>query len=141
MTQKEFFQKVVEANINEEMTAYAAGAIEKITERNEKRKTTPTKSQKENEVFKAQIIEFLSDKEGYTLCSEIAAHFEVKPQKASGVLVRMVEDGTVESTEVKVPKQGKRKGYRLVTAQSKCRGAIAPLKFKINLDFTSLKIS
>ena len=113
MTQKEFFQKVVEANINEEMTAYAVKAIEKITERNETRKTTPTKSQKENEAFKAQIIEFLSDKEGYTLCSEIAAHFEVKTQKASGVLVRMVEDGTVESTEVKVPKQGKRKGYRL----------------------------
>ena len=116
MTQREFFQKVVEANINEEMTTYATKAIEKITERNEKRKTTPTKSQKENEAFKAQIIEFLPDKEGYTLCSEIAAHFEVKTQKASGVLVRMVEDGTVESTEVKVPKQGKRKGYRLVTA-------------------------
>ena len=114
MTQKEFFQKVVEANINEEMTAYATKAIEKITERNEKRKTTPTKSQKANEEFKAQIAEFLAGKEEYTLCSEIADHFEVNTQKASGVLGLMVKDGKVEAADVKV-KNGKRKGYRLVT--------------------------
>lgn len=115
MTQREFFEKVIAANINEEMTAYATGAIGKLDERNAKRKTTPTKSQKANEEFKAQIVEFLTGKEEYTLCSEIADHFEVKTQKASGVLGLMIKDGTVEAADVKV-KGGKRKGYRLVTA-------------------------
>ena len=122
MTQREFFNKVIEANVNDELTAYAHSAIDKLEKRNATRKSTPTKSQKENETFKAQIVEFLSDKEGYTLCSEIAEHFKVKTQKASGVLTLMVKDGTVEVTDVKVPKQGKRKGYRLVTATAEENG-------------------
>ena len=113
MTQREFYTNVIAANINDEMTAFARAAVEKLNKRNTARASKPTKSQQANEIFKTEIIEFLTDKEGYTLCSTIAEHFGVKTQKASGVLVRMVEDGTVESTEVKVPKQGKRKGYRL----------------------------
>lgn len=115
MTQREFFEKVIAANVDEEMTAYAEGAIRKLDDRNAKRKSTPTKSQKANEGFKAQITEFLTGKEEYTLCSEIAEHFEVNTQKASGVLGLMVKDHVVEVADVKV-KGGKRKGYRLVTA-------------------------
>lgn len=115
MTQRDFFKKVIAANVDEEMTAYAESAIRKLDDRNTKRKSTPTKSQKANEEFKAQITEFLTGKEEYTLCSEIAKYFEVNPQKASGVLSLMVKDGTVEAADVKV-KGGKRKGYRLVVA-------------------------
>ena len=115
MTQREFFEKVIAANVDEEMTAYAENAIRKLDDRNAKRKSTPTKSQKANEEFKTQIAEFLTGKEEYTLCSEIAEHFEVNTQKASGVLGLMVKDGTVEAADVKV-KGGKRKGYRLVAA-------------------------
>ena len=115
MTQREFFEKVIEANVNEELTTYANGAIRKLDERNAKRKSTPTKSQKANEEFKTQITEFLTGREDYTLCSEIAEHFEVNTQKASGVLGLMVKDGTIETAEVKV-KGGKRKGYKIVAA-------------------------
>ena len=115
MTQRDFFEMVIAANVNGEMTAYAKNAIRKLDERNAKRKSTPTKSQKANGEFKAQIAEFLAGREDYTLCSEIAEHFDVKTQKASGVLGLMVKDGTVEIADVKV-KGGKRKGYRLVAA-------------------------
>ena len=114
MTQREFFTAIVNGEITEDIKIYAFEAIEKLDKRNEKHKSTPTKSQKANEEFKAQITEFLTGKEEYTLCSEIAEHFEVNVQKASGVLGLMVKDGTVEVADVKV-KGGKRKGYRLVT--------------------------
>jgi hypothetical protein len=112
MTQREFYQAVINANVNAELCAYATNAIEKLDKRNAVRASKPTKSQKANEEFKAQIIEFLTGKEDYTLCSEIAEHFEVKTQKASGVLGLMIKDGTVEVADIKV-KGGKRKGYKL----------------------------
>lgn len=115
MTNREFYQAVINANVNAELTDFAADAIEKLDKRNATRKSKPTKSQAENENFKADIIEFLTGKEDFTLCSAIAAHFNVTSQKATGVLALMVKDGTVEVADVKVPKQGKRKGYRLVT--------------------------
>lgn len=122
MTQREFYTNVIAANINDEMTAFARAAVEKLNKRNTARASKPTKSQQANEIFKTEIIEFLTDKEGYTLCSTIAEHFGVKTQKASGVLTLMVKDGTVEAADVKVPKQGKRKGYRLVTSEGEENG-------------------
>jgi DNA-binding MarR family transcriptional regulator len=116
MTQRDFFTNVIEANINDEMTDFAKEAIAKLDSRNEKRKSTLSKSQKANEAFKGEIITYLTGKDKYTLCSEIAEHFGVTTQKVSGVLTLMVKDGTVETTEVKV-KGGKRKGYKLVTEE------------------------
>ena len=122
MTNREFYQAVINANVNAELTNFAAAAIEKLDKRNANRKSKPTKSQAANENFKTEIIEFLADKEDFTLCSVIAKHFDVTSQKASGVLALMVKDGTVEVADVKVPKQGKRKGYRLVTATTEENG-------------------
>lgn len=113
MTTREFLNTVIKANVSEEVTTYATAALGKLDERNAKRKTTLTPSQKANEAFKEEIKAFLADKEDYTLCSEIAEHFNVKTQKATGVLGLMIKDGTVEAAEIKV-KGGKRKGYRLV---------------------------
>ena len=122
MTNREFYQAVINANVNAELTNFAADAIEKLDKRNATRKSKPTKSQAANENFKADIIEFLTGKEDFTLCSTIAAHFDVTSQKATGVLALMVKDGTVEVADVKVPKQGKRKGYRLVTTREEENG-------------------
>lgn len=122
MTQREFFNKVIEANVNDELTTYARGALDKLDKRNATRKSKPTKSQEANNAFKAEIAEFLADTTDYVLGATIANHFGVTPQKATGVLALMVKDGTVEVTDVKVPKQGKRKGYRLVTATTEENG-------------------
>lgn len=115
MTQREFFTAVTNGTINDEIKAYAANAIDKLNKRNATRSSKPTKSQVANEAFKTEIAEFLAPQEDYVLGTTIAEHFHVTPQKASGVLALMVKAGTVEVTDIKVPKQGKRKGYKLVT--------------------------
>ena len=115
MTNREFFNAVINANINAEITDFATDAIRKLDERNSKRKSTKTAAQKANDAFKVEIAEFLTGREDFTLCSEIAKHFGVTTQKVTGVLGLMVEDGTVVAADVKV-KGGKRKGYK-VTAK------------------------
>lgn len=112
MTNREFFTAIINANINAEITDFATDAIRKLDERNSKRKSTQTAAQKANETFKAEIADFLTDKEDFVLCSEIAKHFGVSTQKVTGVLSLMVKDGTVIAADVKV-KGGKRKGYRV----------------------------
>ena len=113
MTNREFFTAVINANINAEITDFATDAIRKLDERNSKRKSTQTAAQKANETFKAEIADFLTNKEDFVLCSEIAKHFGVSTQKVTGVLSLMVKDGTVVAADVKV-KGGKRKGYKVV---------------------------
>lgn len=112
MTNREFFTAIINANINAEITDFATDAIRKLDERNSKRKSTQTAVQKANETFKAEIADFLTDKEDFVLCSEIAKHFGVSTQKVTGVLSLMVKDGTVIAADVKV-KGGKRKGYKV----------------------------
>ena len=122
MTNREFYQAVIDANVSAELTDFAAAAIDKLDKHNASRKSKPTKSQAANENFKVEIIKFLTGKEDFTLCSAIAEHFSVTTQKATGVLALMVKDGTVEVADVKAPKQGKRKGYKLVTAREEENG-------------------
>ena len=114
MTNREFFTAIINANINAEITDFATDAIRKLDERNSKRKSTQTAAQKANETFKAEIADFLTDKEDFVLCSEIAKHFGVSTQKVTGVLSLMIKDGTVVAADVKV-KGGKRKGYKVKT--------------------------
>lgn len=114
MTNREFFTAVINANINAEITDFATDAIRKLDERNSKRKSTQTAAQKANDAFKVEIADFLTDKEDFVLCSEIAKHFGVSTQKVTGVLALMVKDGTVVAEDVKV-KGGKRKGYKVKT--------------------------
>lgn len=111
MTNREFYETVINANINDEITAYATAAIEKMDKANEKRRNTPTKSQKENEPIIAAITEILNDE--VKTASDIAATLEISVQKASSLLTKLVKDGVATSEDIKVPKKGTVKGYKL----------------------------
>ena len=111
MTNREFYETVINANINDEITAYASAAIEKMDKANEKRRNTPTKSQKENEPIIAAITEILNDE--VKTASDIAATLEISVQKASSLLTKLVKDGIATSEDIKVPKKGTVKGYKL----------------------------
>ena len=87
MTNREFFTAVINANINAEITDFATDAIRKLDERNSKRKSTQTAAQKANETFKAEIADFLTDKEDFVLCSEIAKHFGSAPRRSRACLL------------------------------------------------------
>ena len=106
MTKREFFEAVIEKVEDAELKLFAEKEIEKMNERNAKRKNTPSKTAIANEPIKAQIVEALG-KEPKT-ASEIAELVGITTQKASALL-RQIEGLTV--TEVKVKGKGKVKGY------------------------------
>lgn len=109
MTEREFMKKVIASNANEELVEYAKNAIAKLDARNEKKKATPTKAQIANAEIKEQIIELL--KKGAKTASQVGAKLAISTQKASGLLVQLVNDEIVVSEDVKVKGKGTVKSY------------------------------
>ena len=115
MTSREFFTAVIEGKINDEIKEFAQLQIEKLDSKNAKRKTTESKTQKENKDIKTSLLAIMEKDKVYT-ASEIAGmkiEGITSTQKASALLRQMVETGTLTSEEVKVKGKGKVKGYRL----------------------------
>lgn len=110
MLKREFFEAVVEANINEEMTNYAKAGIAKMDERNANRKSKPSKTAVANAPIKEAIVEFLGGVE-YGIASDIAVANDITTQKASALCVQLVKEGRLQAKEVKIPKKGKVKAY------------------------------
>ena len=108
MTQRDFYNAVINANINEEMSSFAIDAIAKLDERNAKRASKPSKTQIANEPIIKVISEVLTSEP--MLASKIAELCEISTQKASA-LVKKVEG--VQSVDVKVKGKGTQKGYFL----------------------------
>jgi hypothetical protein len=108
MTNRDFYNAVIDANINEEMTQFATDAIAKLDARNAKRASKPSKTQIANEPIVKAIASVLTDEP--MLASKIAELCEISTQKASA-LVKKVEG--VQSTDVKVKGKGTQKGYFL----------------------------
>ena len=108
MTNREFYNAVINANINEEMTSFATDAIAKLDERNAKRASKESKTQIANKPIIEAISRVLTDEP--MLASKIAELCEISTQKASA-LVKKVEG--VQSVDVKVKGKGTQKGYFL----------------------------
>ena len=108
MTNRDFYNAVINANINEEMTSFATEAIAKLDARNAKRASRPTAKQRENEPIIKAISEVLTDEP--MLASKIAELCEISTQKASALVKKV--DG-VQSTDIKVKGKGTQKGYFL----------------------------
>ena len=107
MTKREFFEAVMALeNVDAELVLFAENEINKMNERNAKRKSTPSKTAIANEPIKAQIVEVLT--ETPQSASEIAEKVGISTQKCSALL-RQIEGLTV--TEIKVKGKGKVKGY------------------------------
>ena len=115
MTSREFFNAVIEGNITDEIKDFAKSQIEKLDSKNAKRKTTDSKTQKENKAIKTSLLANMEKDKGYT-ASEVAG-MEIEgitsTQKASALLRQLVEEGKLVSEEVKVKGKGKVKGYKL----------------------------
>lgn len=112
MTNREFFTAIVSANVSDELTAFAQEAIAKLDKRNEARSSKPSKVALANAPIKEAILAFVAENED-AIASAIATGCEVSVQKASTLCRQLVEEGKLTSQEVKVPKRGKVKAYRL----------------------------
>ena len=112
MTNREFLNAVINANIDDETTDYAKSALAKLDATNEKRRNTPSKTQEANAPLMDQIVTSILTAEPKT-ASDVAGELGVSVQKASALLRQMVENGTLVAEEIKVPKKGKVKSYSL----------------------------
>ena len=117
MTNREFYQAVINTNINDELTAFATASIEKLDHTNSLRKDATAKKAQEKEVERAPIRDAImavmttDPKTATTLIAESGV--EVKPQAIPSLLKGLVEDGTVVKSDVKVTGKGKQRGYAL----------------------------
>lgn len=118
MTQKEFFNAIIEANINDDVTAVAKGFLERLEARKEKRSTKPTKTQLENIALMNKITEYASEYPEGVFASDIAANFEISIQKASALCHQLAKHGQMMDEEVKVKNKGKLKKYTVVTTEA-----------------------
>ena len=115
MTNREFYEAVVNANINEELTAHAQDALAKLDETNAKRREKMAEKAVEKAAEKAPIREAIvacitdEPKTASTLIAE--AGVEIKPQAIPSLLKGLVEDGTLVKVDVKVKGKGTQKGY------------------------------
>lgn len=116
MTTREFLNAVItlaETADNKEVKEKAEGLITALDAKNAKRAEKPSKTAVANEPIKAAILEYFKTADGVHIAADVAANVNITPQKASALLRQMVENGILNSREVKVPKKGKVKGYSL----------------------------
>ena len=113
MTQREFFTKVIEANVNEELNSKAKELIEALDKRNSKKASTQTKTQKENEVLKAEMLNKLEKGKGY-LAAEIGGVMGFSTSKASALAKQLVVEGKATVADVKVKNKGTQKSYTIL---------------------------
>ena len=113
MTNREFFNAIISANVSDELTAHATAELAKLDARNAKRSSKPSKTQLENEPIKAHLLEILAVKP--MTASEIhEVDADLSTQKISSLCRQLVEVGKLTVTEIKVPKKGKQKQYTIV---------------------------
>lgn len=112
MTNREFYNAIVNGTMNDEIKAFASEAIVKLDERNAKRNSRPSKTAIANEPIKAEILKLFVENEKL-LASEVGATIGISTQKASALLRQLVESGNLSVSEVKVAKKGLQKAYGL----------------------------
>jgi hypothetical protein len=116
MTNREFLTNIANGTMTQAEIDFAAAAIVKLDEANEKRKN---KKPSAKDLEKAKADEAIRESILATLTSEfqtegdIAEAVGVTGPKARAELRKLVEAGTVEKGDLNVPKKGKCKGYRL----------------------------
>lgn len=89
MTYVQAIDSAINGNINEEVLEKLEALKAQLNKRNASDRK-PTKAQKENEVLKAQMVEFLADGEGRQ-CKAVAEHFGISGNKASALLNQLVK--------------------------------------------------
>ena len=106
MTQREFYNAVINSTDNAELAQFAVEELEKLDARNAKRSSKPSKTQIANEPIIKAIAEVLTSEP--MRASEIAETLGISVQKASSLVKKV--DG-VSVTDVKVKGKGVQKGY------------------------------
>ena len=115
MTKREFLTNVTNGTITEDVISFAKAEIEKMDNALEAKKNKVSPKDAEKAAADAVIREsiFAVVTESVQTEADIAAAVGVTGPKARAELRKLVAEGRVVSTEVKVPGKGKCKGYLL----------------------------
>lgn len=116
MTNREFFEAIAANEVlAQELRDFAIEGIAKLDRKNEQRKSSESKTAKENKPLKEAILNLMADSEGETyLAADIAAQFGYSTQKASALLRQLVKEGMLSVGKVKVKGKGMQNGYTFV---------------------------
>ena len=118
MKEREYLNAILAIEgISETITNETNARLAKLDEKNEKRKNTQTKAQKENEGVKTAILANLADGNGKAVASALGTALGISTQKASALCKLLVEEGKLTVAEIKVKGGGKVKEYTLVEVE------------------------
>lgn len=113
MTKREFYNAVLSMeNVADDVREKANELIAALDNEAARRSSRPSKKSAENEPVKAAILDLLAA-HAAMLSSEVAAALEISTAKASSLLRQLADEGQVASETVSVPKQGKRKQWKI----------------------------
>ena len=113
MTNREFFNAIVKANIGEDITNHALAEIGKLDKKNAKRKATEGQIKDENKPIAETILATLAN--GTMISAELAKAIGQTTQKTNGVAGEMVKLGMITKSKVKVKNKGEVTAYSLVS--------------------------
>ncbi len=117
MTNREFLTAILAIEgISETIKTETEARIAKLDEQNEKRKTTQSKTQKENEPIANAILEALAN--GAMLSVDLASAIGQTVNKTNGVAGTLVNQGKLTKAKVKVKGKGEQTEYTLVVEVS-----------------------
>ena len=113
MTNREFYTNIVNGNVTEAEKEFALAAIAKMDETNEKRKNKTSPKEAEKAAADAKVREeiFALITADPQTAADLGAQVGVSTPKATAELRKLVADGRVSKTDIKVPKKGTCKGY------------------------------
>ena len=112
MTYREFYTAIVNGETSEEITSFAQTAIAKLDSKNANRNSKPSKVAIANEPIKEAILAYVKENPN-SISVDIGKAVDITTQKAATLCRQLSESGKLVSEEVKVPKLGKRKSFRL----------------------------
>lgn len=110
---RDFLNAVVSANISDEITEYATNQLTKLDNKNEKKRTTLSANQKQNNELKEKIYSDMETEKIYT-ASTLAITYELSTQKISALMKQLSNDGLVETIDGYKTEKGKVKGYKKI---------------------------
>ena len=113
MNEREFLTAVINGTITPDVIAHATEGIAKLDARNEKRKATQTKAQKENEPIAQAILDTRAAHPNGVLGVDLATAIGQTTQKTNGVAGNLVKEGKVVKSKVKVKGKGELTHYAL----------------------------
>lgn len=108
MTTREFYQAVVDGNITDDVLSKAQELIVALDAKNAKRKTTPTKEQKEAAERRIAVCTFLCDHQGQPFTRDVIADaLGISPAQVTAACKSLLADGSIDKSEIKVEKSRK----------------------------------